>query len=437
MLERMAEKSDEQTPSLSATPHQPPTGTGKETLVDLERDRTGTERWTRTGPENDLSSYMHTFTISERYRPAYLHAGKETIIIYYVRHPDTGVWVRKKEKLNWVKDPATRKKFAQQRIRDLNMKLGIGWNPILDAQAPKSFTTMEEAIKLFLETKLREEIRADSERTYRSLLGILAEWLRVNGRLKAAVGTFTEEDAIAFMDHCFVQRNISKRTYNNYRAFYGTLCLWWKKHKYLRGNPFDVVERKKFDKRRKSRRMLTDEERARVRIYLQEHDPRFLAFSLIMFHCALRPKEVFYLQPRHVDLARQCIHVDAEFSKNGFSRVAAIPDVVVGELAALGIDRQDPEEYIFSDDLLPGRNRKRSTYSGKQWVKVRDALGLPMECKHYSLRDTAVLQLARDDVSRVDSQNHYDHHSAAMHDIYSRAAQDSGNDVVRKKMTKF
>lgn len=380
---------------------------------------------------------MAAFTVSERYRPAYLSAGKETIIMYYVRHPDTGAWVRKKEKLNWIKDPVERKRFGKQRVRELNLKLAIGWNPVIDIQAPKSATPISEAIGLFLQTKLREGLREDSERTYRSNLRILAEWLQVHQKAHVAVGTFGEEDAIAFMDWCFTARNISRRTYNNYRGFFGTLCLWWKRHKYVRDNPFAMVERKKYDKRKKSRRMFTDEERRAVRSYLVEHHPRFLVFSLIMFHCALRPKEVFHLTPEHFDLDRQFIRVDASFSKNGYDRVAAIPNVMVEDLALLRLDEQPREEYVFSEKLLPGRKLMRSTYSGKCWKKVREALGLPMECKHYSLRDTAVLQLARDNVSRVDSQNHYDHHSAAMQDIYSRAVQETGNDEVRQKMSRF
>jgi integrase len=317
------------------------------------------------------------------------------------------------------------------------MKLAIGWNPVIDVQAPRSATPLREAMDLFLETKLREQLRPDSERTYRSLLGILAAWLNEQGKLMMAAGTFTEDDAIAFMDRCFAARKISGRTFNNYRGFYGTLCSWLKKHKYMRENPFDMVERKRYDKRRKNRRVLTDDERQRVRVYLQEHQPRFLVFSLLMFHCALRPKEVFYLMPRHFDLERQCITVEASFSKTHYERVVAIPNVLVPELRSLGLDEQDPNDHIFSKGMLPGPALKRSTYSGKFWKRLRDDLGLPAECKHYSLRDTAVLQLARDQVSRLDSMNHFDHHSSDMHDIYGRAREDHGNDEVRQKMSAF
>jgi len=437
MLVFMKKKGRSFTPSLSAKPSTPLVGPVEVDWRGTQRDRPGTEQGTSSVPATNLSAYMATLSVTERYRPAYLSKGKEWIIMYYARHPDTGAWRRCRQKLNWIKDPVERKRYAAQRIRELNAKLALGWNPITDRAAPRSATTVAQAMDHFLQTKLREGIRKDSERTYRSMLGMFSDWLKKNGKLDVAVGTIGEDEAITFMDWCFVAKHISPRTFNNYRAFYGTLCLWWKRHKYIRDNPFEMVDRKKYDKRRKSRRMLTDAERHLVRAYMSQKQPRFFAFSLIMFHCALRPKEVFNLRPRHIDLLRQCITVEASFSKNGYERVAAIPNVMVAELASLALDKQDPEMFVFSDKLEPGRVLKRSTYSGKYWKKLREDLQLPMECKHYSLRDTAVLQLARDGVSRVDSQNHYDHHSAAMHDIYSRAAQDTGNDEVRQKMSAF
>lgn len=387
--------------------------------------------------EKTWSDFMATLSISERYRPAFLSVGKEWMVVFWVRHPETLRWHRIKEKLNYIRDEAVRKKFAAQRIRELNGKLAIGWNPILNSQAPRSATPIEEAIKDFVTTKMREEMSEDTMRTYRSLTGIMLEWLRKQGRANGSVGTFSDDDAIVFMDHCFQTRGITARTFNNYKQFFGTLALWWVKRKYLATNPFAAVEHKRYDRRKKNRRPLTLEERRMVREHLEKTNPRFLAFSLLMFHCALRPKEVFHLKPEHFDLRRQCIHVLAEFSKTNFERTAAIPDVLVPVLAKLGLESQDPKDYVFSTRFESGPTRKKSTYSGTAWVKVREQLQLPKEVKHYSLRDTGAVQLARDGVSRVDAQNHFDHHSSAMHDIYTRYVDDAGNEEVKRKATAF
>lgn len=432
----MSRKARRDSPPLSAIPSEARTGSGF-----LKFDTmSGTEPGQHQGqvlPPEYLSALMTSLSITDRFRPAYISDGKECIIMYWVRHPDTGAWMRKREKLNHVQGAEARAQYARQRVRELNQKLALGWNPFVDLQAPRSSVSMEQALADFLTTKVREGLREDSLRSYRSLIHIIGQWMQAQGVLAMAVGAFTEENAITFMDDCFAARGISARTFNNYRTFYKTLGNWWVAHKYTRANVFNVVAWKRQERKGKNRRVFTDVERARIRTYLAEHHPRFLAFSLLVFHCALRPREAFHLKPHHVDLRRQCIQVEASFSKNRYDRVAAIPDVLMPELLALRLEEQRPDHYIFSDAFVPGGHRKDSKYSGKWWDRVRNALHLPPECKHYSLRDTSVLQLARDGVSRVDSQNHFDHHSSEMHDIYSRHQDAGGNEEVRRKMSAF
>lgn len=384
-----------------------------------------------------LSEVMALLSVSERYRPAFFSEGKEAMIVFWVRDPVTTGWRRVKEKLNHVRDVEERRRHAKRRIRDINLKLSLGWNPLLDQQAPRSATALKDAIAAFLSTKEREEKRPDSMRSYRSLCGILQGWLASQGRLEAAVGTLTEDEAVSFMDDAFRHRGLSPRTFNNYKAFFGTLCLWWVKHRYLRTNVFAGVERKHAPRRRKNRRPFTEEERRQVRIHLEQHHPRFLAFSLLVYHCALRPKEALYLKPHHFNLEALTITVEASFAKNGDERIVCIPDVLAPVVLKLGLEAQAVSDYVFSTRFRPGPLLKRSTYSGKHWAKVRRSLGLPMELKHYSLRDTAVLQLARDGVSRADSQNHFDHSSSAMQDIYSMHAEHEGNAAVRRKASPF
>ena len=64
------------------------------------------------------------------------------------------------------------------------------------------------------------------------------------------------------------------------------------------------------------------------------------------------------------------------------------------------------DEVVSGGKALPARP-----------IRLLDQLTERCRVKHYSLRDTAMLQLARDGVSRIDSQNHYDHSSSAMQDL--------------------
>lgn len=382
-----------------------------------------------------VSDIMGILSRAEAFRPATLTKGKVWFISWY-QADQTGVLKRVRRKVNHIRCPKARRQWADLRVKEINARLLLGLPADQAKVVPRGETPLQEALDRFLATKTKDELRKDSMRSYRSYCGILSDWLATQERLQAPVASFGEEDARAFLEHCYLYRRISARTWNNYLAFFGTLAGWLVEHKYLPRNVFAGIHRKKAPKG-KNRRPLTDAERRMVRADLEANDPRFLVFSLLLFHCALRPKEAFMLRPEHYDLERQCINVPPEVAKNGEARAAAIPNVLVDLVRGLGIQEQDPAHYVFSEDFAPGAKLMTSQYSGKAWDRLRTRLGLPMEVKHYSLRDTGLIQLARDGVSRVDSQNHFDHSSAAMQDIYSRLGQAEGNAAVKVKATAF
>ena len=65
------------------------------------------------------------------YFPAILSAGKEWMVIYYVFDPFTGKMIRKRVKINRIKNIAERRKFARKLIIDINKRLESGWNSYL------------------------------------------------------------------------------------------------------------------------------------------------------------------------------------------------------------------------------------------------------------------------------------------------------------------
>lgn len=399
----------------------------------------GTEPGQRSGaalPHN-WTGVMDKLTVAERFRPARLLNGKETMIIYYAWDPAQDKVRRVKEKVNRAKGSPGWSRWCNQRIGELNARLALGWSPFVDRQAPRAATVMATALDAFMEAKGRDELSDDSVRTYRSQVAILRAWLQRKGLLQLAIGLFSDEHAVDFMDSEYAAGGISKRTFNNRKAFYGTLWSWFTKHKYARANVFTTVDRKRVDKRKKNRRPLTAEERAKVRAWCDENSPRYLVFSLFMFHCGLRPKEAFLLRPSNIDLKARCVRITEDIAKTNRVRTAAIPNVMLQAFHALQIERIPADHYVFSDNYMPGPVAKNSRTSGRTWNKLRAATGLPPEAKHYSIRDTAILQLARDGVSRLDSQNHFGHLSSEMHDVYGREYQEQGNDEVREKATAF
>lgn len=355
--------------------------------------------------------------------------------MYWVWDPVRQKRVRVKEKVAHIKEGRAR--WVQQRIRELNGRLALGWNPLMERMAPRAAVPVHQAITEFIEAKTRDGLSEDSLRSYLSMAKRLHTWLATHHLLELSVGEFGDELAVRYMDDQWRRGGISARTYNNILIFCSSLGNWWRRHKYIQRNPWHDVERKNVDPWARRRRPLTDDERARVRAYMEQHMPRFFEFSLIMFHCGLRPKEAFLLKPEHFDLERWCIRLTPDMTKTNRSRVVAIPDVFRPMVERLNIPQQKPEHYVFSTKFYPGSVRKDSRYSGKWWARVRKELGLDPSVQHYSIRHTAVLQLARDQVSRLDAQAHFGHVSSKIHDLYGLYMAPEGNDVVRKKSSAF
>lgn len=202
-------------------------------------------------------------------------------------------------------------------------------------------------------------------------------------------------------------------------------------------NVFASVKRMRRDPDRPStRRPPSMEERGRIRAYLAER-PRFQAFCMLVFHCGIRPNEVFQLKPEHFHLKAQAITVPGTISKNRRTQGVAIPDTLLPMLAALDLDKQRPEHFVFSTAFRPGARQLGSRESGKAWSRMREAIGLPKEVTLYQLKHAGARQLSRDGVEAVDLMNHLRHHDLHETSIYTRGSFDGGVRTVISKASAF
>lgn len=387
--------------------------------------------------ETLLSAIME-LDASERYRPAYLAKGKEWKVVYQVRHPETGAWHRRKEKLNHIRDPKERKRFGEQRVHELNRRLAMGWSPFTHAAPKVSSTTLGEAVQVFLDAKVREGLRDDSLRSYRSQTGIFLRWLTERGLHQQVPAAFTPGLAANYMHQTYVERRLGPKTFNNYHTFMVTMWNWLKDQQYVRENPFVDVKKKKVEpERANARRPPTAEERARIRAYLQEHNPRLLTFGLLCFHCAIRPKEAFMLKPAHFHMKEQFITIPGNIAKNKRTQGVAIPNVLLPYLVDLGLDRQRPQDYVFSTGFRAGNKRKDSRHSGYHWRRMAQKIGLAKEVTFYQLKHAGGEQLSRDGVGEVDLMNHFRHHDLSETSIYTRRAYQDGVRTVVDRASEF
>ena len=275
-----------------------------------------------------------------------------------------------------------------------------------------------DAFEAFLAVKNRE-LEANSMRSYRSLVAIFRAWLLEHGfEGDAYANSVRGETAVAFMAD--FELKLAAKTYNNYVAFFRILFGWMVARGYTDVNPFDEIAKKR-NRSAKNRRILTDEELARLIDYLQRENVPYLAMCMICYCCLIRPKEIAMLRCRDVDLVKQTVHVSASIAKNDSDSYRTIPNDLVPVLLAL--DYSDPERYLFADhdgwDFRPGVKMVCSRKIAKYWdAVVRPACGFGMNVKFYSLKDSGITNMLTDGVPVNLVQQQADHSSIAMTAVY-------------------
>jgi integrase len=381
---------------------------------------------------------MVATSLTDDYRPPYYLEGKESMITYWVRDPETRTMRRIKEKLNWVKDLKQRRLYAAKRVADIGLRLSIGWNPLRDKDVPVQGVVLEKALDMFVEGKERDGLSRHSMRSYRSYCSILKQWLILAKREGRMLSAFDKVCARTFLQHRYLEGKLTADSYNNNVQFYITLWNWFIETGLATTSPFAGIKRKDTDPDKPSkRRAPTLEERQRIRAYLQKRDPRFFTFSLLIFHCGIRPNELFQLKPENFHLSVQSITIPGTISKNGRTQGVAIPDTLLPHLLALKMEKQRPDHFVFSTDFRPGAKQCDSRDSGRAWTKLRQAIGLKQQVSNYTLKHAGATQLSQDGIGEVDLMNHLRHHDLAETSIYTRATYEGGVRSVVTKASEF
>lgn len=390
------------------------------------RDKSGTDT------SSDITLYDAIQELSERkkmhffnpiplrdYRGCTLTEGKEWFVSYYVTNPDTGKLKRIRVKVNRIQNIRERRKAAKAMMAAIDMRLALGWNPLLEASTPNAYTTLFKAFDSFLKIK-GKEMEENSMRSYTSFIKTFKAWLQQHGfTAESYACAITKEVALTFMNE--LEENLSAKTFNNYIGFYRSLFNWMISKGYCSQNPFTDVKKKAKRLTKKKRRILSDDELSALFTYLQTENEAYLAACLICYSCFIRPKELCLLKCRDIDLRKQVIHVNQDIAKNDNDSYRTIPDDLIPVLSR--IDLSHPDWFVFGQhnysDFGPGPVKRCSRSLAKFWeLHVRKACGFGQDLQFYSLKDTGITNMLGDGVPINLVQQQADHSSVAMTAIY-------------------
>lgn len=364
------------------------------------------------------------------YVPAELREGKVWQIVYYVEHPQTGEMVRKRVRVNRVKGIANRRKWAKDVARNINEKLANGWNPIIEDEAPRSYTLLYEAFDIYLDQRGGAE---DTLRAYRSIINMIKLWMEEEGiRPNLYVVAFDRKMASRFLQWIIIKRKVSNRTYNNYMQFSRTIWNWFIQFEMCNTNPWDGFSKRSV--RKKTRIPIPREVLAEIMAYFNTRQKGMQLVCVLMFAAGVRRTEMTKLRCSHIDFERKRILMPSDITKVGAERSPILPDWIMDLLYRFKIDKLPKHYFLVGRNWWPGADPITPKRITDRWVIMRQQLQLPKEYQLYSLRDTGIQTMLRNGVPIDIVKAQFGHQSLEITSAYLVHEMPGAEEILKEKV---
>ncbi|MCC6601481.1 MAG: site-specific integrase [Crocinitomicaceae bacterium] len=363
--------------------------------------------------------------------PARYYPGKDCYVGYWIKHPDTGKWIRKKVRVNDI-EQEERKKYAMRLVKAINEKLHAGWNPCFDETRKNIGKKLETALDELLNEKKRE-LEHTSFVSYRSAINRIVLFLKKNS-LSVTCETFNSLHVQSLMKE--IAAGVGNRTFNNYIITYRSFWNWFISYDYCKENPFLKIRPKKAGQ--KERDIIAKEWRPMIREALN-NEPGFKIACLLLYHCLIRPKELCLLRALHFDIDHGIIFIPASIAKDDEREKVTIPKIVLDEIAGYVSGITDKTNFLFTGNrtIRPEIKSMKRARLTEHWQAMREKLKFPDNYHLYSLKDTGIVQMLEDGVPIDEVRKQARHSSLEVKSAYLNYVLTGALPNVRNKASRF
>jgi integrase len=285
---------------------------------------------------------------------------------------------------NREKDPGKKSEYFAQLLEAYKELLENGYNPLdekSNAKLKKSIIsiTLSEGKELFQEYHKSKGTRKKSIQTYLSKVNAFIAHYGENMK----VNEITDYEITAFLNHQEATLGWLGVTYVNAKIALNNFFKYLKVNKYIPLNPVtDTETRKKV--RTSSHEVFSAEDFKLIIGWLTEHDAYTLLFCQALYYTCIRPKELRYLQLKHINMAEATITVPASISKNKLAQPVFIDGSLMVELKKLNLTSYSQDYFLFGSTT----NIVGPTHIGENtpYTRFRKCLvALKLDDKDYTL----------------------------------------------------
>ena len=351
------------------------------------------------------------------------HQASECYVSLSAFDPERGCFRIKKFMLGHIKGKRAQKQYAESLIKRLTEKLLQGWNPWIEASKPLEYEKFDDVcvkykqhlFKMYKENGLREETLT----SYMSRLSMLVKWKKECNVNLFYCYQFNQHLVGEFIDYVFIERNNTLRTRNNYLAWLKTFCKYLMERGYITADPTSAYTLTKAKSQKKEREVIPDYVLQEIRDYLNVHHKHYLLACYILHYLFVRPHEMSLLKVGDFSIKNQTLHLFSSNTKNHNDAVITVPKVILNLMIDLGIFNAPSDYYLFSDDFMPGKERRSEKAFRDYWGKLRKALKFSNTYKFYSLKDTGITNMLKANTDVLTVRDQARHSSILITDIYT------------------
>ncbi len=326
-----------------------------------------------------------------------LHSGKQWYVDFFAYDPAGDRMKRKKYMLDRIGGRSDRRRMATLLITRLTERLLQGWNPWV-----RDDSTRHMADFAFVLQQYRDYVAAMAkkgtlkQKTAYDYLSRLKGFELYIQECRAGVRyayQFDHSFVVDFLDYLVMDKDVSARTRNNYRAWLSAFGSWMVERRYCAQNPVEGIHQLR--EKEKLRDSMPKEELARMREYLYSNGSRnFLLACMMEYYTMIRPDELRHLRIEDISIKDREVKVAADIAKSRRERRIALNTKVLHLMLELRVFDAPSHYYLFGRDMKPGEEMIYLNAFRYERGKMRKALHWPSSYQFYSLKDSGIRDLA-------------------------------------------
>ena len=377
-----------------------------------------------------------SFTPAKLYIPPAQAKDQRWFISYWAYDEAKSKRQRQKEfDVNEYNTDRERQTFAKSRISAINDMLSRGF--VTNSSEKKAERekqeiiqnshklSVEKAVELFLKSQEAKKSRGSTIKEYKNTLNAWRSYLlKEEGLANPNLFSIGRRDVKNYLDWMILEKELSARTRNNHLGAIKTLFYYVYDELYEDDQVHSPLEKiSKIEETLGRNIAFSDDQILELTRYMNEHFPQQLFLCQFMYYTLARTKEISQLQVKHFGMRRSdCLFIPAEIAKNKHDRYVEITPAFAAAIERSGILKAPKEHYLFSDNYVPGPNKKGSGNMPRRFThKVLRRLGYGEDYTLYSWKHTGVIKAFKANMSQAAIQTQMGHTNSESFQTYIKS----------------